>query len=434
MNTRTPNSKFQIPNSPNLADLTAIILAGGQGTRLRSVLADVPKVLAPLEGRPFLAWLLDQLAAAGLRRVVISTGYRAEEVRRTLGPRHGPLELVYSPETTPLGTGGALRAALDLAPGPTILALNGDSYCRADWAAFRRFHADHQAAGTLLLAEVPDTARFGRVDCDDAGLVTRFDEKQAAAGPGWINAGIYLLRRDLIAAIPPAGPVSLERETFPACIGRGLHAFPGARQFLDIGTPESYAAARAFFGRRVAVLDRDGTIIAERHYLSDPAQVELLPGAAEGLRRLRAMGWGLVVVTNQSGVARGYFDLARVAEIHRRLEDLLAAEGVRLDGIYICPHLPDADCPCRKPRTGLIGQAAAELGFDPARAIVIGDKPCDIELGQAARVPTILVRTGYGAQHETAATVRPDAIVDDLRSAAEQVRDSGFGIRNSQDT
>jgi len=173
--------------------------------------------------------------------------------------------------------------------------------------------------------------------------------------------------------------------------------------------------------RRFVVLDRDGTIIAERHYLSDPDQVELLPGAAEGLRRMAVLRLGLIVVTNQSGVARGYFDLERVDEIHRRMRTLLAAERVILDGIYICPHGPDEDCECRKPRPGLILEAAAKFHFEPRECFVIGDKPCDIELGQAISATTILVRTGYGAEHEAAGTIKPDHTADDLRAAAELI-------------
>ena len=173
--------------------------------------------------------------------------------------------------------------------------------------------------------------------------------------------------------------------------------------------------------RRFVVLDRDGTIIAERHYLSDPDQVELLSGAAEGLRRMAALGLGLIVVTNQSGVARGYFDLGRVEAIHQRMRDLLAAEGVGLDGIYLCPHLPEAECACRKPRAGLVLEAAAKLHFKPRDCFVIGDKPCDIELGQALSATTILVRTGYGAEHEQARLIRPDHTVDDLLAAAELI-------------
>lgn len=171
--------------------------------------------------------------------------------------------------------------------------------------------------------------------------------------------------------------------------------------------------------RRYAVLDRDGTIIAERHYLSDPEQVQLLPGAAEGLRRMADLGLGLIVVTNQSGVARGYFDLRRVDEIHQRMRRLLAVERVRLDAIYVCPHGPAEDCPCRKPRPGMLLEAAQKFGFEPRACFVIGDKPCDIELGQAVGATTILVRTGYGADYASQDIAGVDHVADDLAVAAE---------------
>ena len=173
--------------------------------------------------------------------------------------------------------------------------------------------------------------------------------------------------------------------------------------------------------RRFVALDRDGTIIVERQYLSFPDQVELLPGAAEGLRAMREMGLGLVMVTNQSAVGRGYFDMARLEEIHGRLRELLLAEGVEFQGIYVCPHTPDDRCDCRKPLPGLLLRASRELGFDPADAIVIGDKPCDIGLGQTVGAKTILVRTGYGAEHEAAGRIAADYFVDDLLAAAAKV-------------
>ncbi len=170
--------------------------------------------------------------------------------------------------------------------------------------------------------------------------------------------------------------------------------------------------------RRFVLLDRDGTIIVERHYLADPAGVELLPGAAAGLRRLRELGFGLVVVSNQSGVARGYLTLETLERIHARLVELLAAEGVTLDGMYFCPHGPDTGCDCRKPLPGLILRAAADLGFDPRLAVVVGDKPCDVDLGRAVGARSVLVRTGYGREHEGAPGCQPDLVADDLRDVA----------------
>ena len=173
--------------------------------------------------------------------------------------------------------------------------------------------------------------------------------------------------------------------------------------------------------RRFVALDRDGTLIVQRHYLSDPEQVELLPGVGAGLRALRAMGLGLAVVSNQSAIGRGYFDQQRLAEIHRRMNALLAAEDVLLDRIYVCPHTPDDRCACRKPEPGLLEQAAAELGFDARSSFVIGDKPCDVELGRRCGATTFLVRTGYGAEYAASGTVAADYVVDDLPGAAETI-------------
>jgi len=170
--------------------------------------------------------------------------------------------------------------------------------------------------------------------------------------------------------------------------------------------------------KRFVLLDRDGTIIKERHYLSDPQQVELLAGAAEGLRQMQEMGLGAIAVTNQSGIGRGFFDEKRLWEIHQRMLELLTAESVFLEDIYFCPHTPADNCSCRKPLSGLVEQAAEKYGFNPQDSFVIGDKPCDIELGQRVGAITFLVRTGYGAEVATNQTVAPDYVVDDLLEAA----------------
>jgi D-glycero-D-manno-heptose 1,7-bisphosphate phosphatase len=170
--------------------------------------------------------------------------------------------------------------------------------------------------------------------------------------------------------------------------------------------------------KRFVLLDRDGTINVERHYLSDPEQIALLPGAAEGLAALKGLGLGLIVVTNQSGVGRGMFDQNRLNEIHDRLRALLRAAGAEIDGIVCCPHRPDEACSCRKPLPGLIEQAAREYEFEPAASFVIGDKPCDVDLGHAVGATTLLVRTGYGSRYATDANVRPNYVVDDLAHAS----------------
>ncbi len=170
--------------------------------------------------------------------------------------------------------------------------------------------------------------------------------------------------------------------------------------------------------RRFALLDRDGTVIVEKDYLSSVDGLELLPNALAGLRAMRDLGLGLVLLTNQSGIGRGYFSAETVAEIHRALGRMLAAGGVSLDGIYVCPHGPDEGCACRKPAPGLAEQAARELGFRLEDSFVIGDKAADIELGRRVGATTILVRTGYGRQVESNGGANPDYVADDLLGAA----------------
>ncbi len=231
-----------------LEEVTGAILAGGLGTRLRPRIADRPKVLAPVRGRPYLAYLLDQLAAAGVRRVVLLTGYLAEQVRQTVGDAHAGMRLAYSVEPVPLGTGGALRHALPYLSSPTCLLLNGDSFCAAPLPDFADFHRRRAADASMVLVRRRDCSRFGRVHLSPDGRVLRFEEKPPDGGPGWINAGVYLLQRALIEEIPPDRPLSLERDLLPGWLGRRrLWALPCRGRFLDIGTPESYARAEAFF-------------------------------------------------------------------------------------------------------------------------------------------------------------------------------------------
>jgi NDP-sugar pyrophosphorylase family protein len=211
------------------------------------VLADRPKPLAPVGGRPFIVRLLEQVARAGWSQAVLCTGHMAEAVEEALGEAQAGLPLVYSREPEPLGTGGALRLALPLLESDPVLVLNGDSWAEVDLAVLADEHRRRGAPATLALVEVADAARFGRVRLGADGAVERFEEKAAAHLPGLINAGIYLLSRRLIEAIPAGRPVSLEREVFPSLVGRGLSGvvFPG--RFIDIGTPESLAEAESFF-------------------------------------------------------------------------------------------------------------------------------------------------------------------------------------------
>jgi D-glycero-D-manno-heptose 1,7-bisphosphate phosphatase len=173
--------------------------------------------------------------------------------------------------------------------------------------------------------------------------------------------------------------------------------------------------------KRFVLLDRDGTVNIDRGYINDPDELELIRGAGQALAQLREQGLGLVIVSNQSGIGRGFLDEADLERIHARLTELLSKDGTALDGIYCCPHLPTDRCVCRKPETALVARAAAEHGFDPAESFVVGDKACDIELGQRVGATTILVRTGYGDEAAADSSVDADHIVADLPEAADLI-------------
>jgi D-glycero-alpha-D-manno-heptose 1-phosphate guanylyltransferase len=228
-----------------LPRITAVILAGGLGTRLREAVADRPKVLAEVNGRPFLAYLLDRLADAGVRRVVLCTGYMAELVSDAFGDSYRGMVLLYSREDQALGTGGALRLALPLIASELVLVMNGDSFCDANLKLFFEQHSSVSATASLVLAKVADVSRYGTVDTDGTGAITSFVEKGGRQGEGMINAGIYLLVRSVIESIPSGCPVSLEGEAFQGLIGKGLYGFPQPTCFIDIGIPADYHAAAA---------------------------------------------------------------------------------------------------------------------------------------------------------------------------------------------
>jgi NDP-sugar pyrophosphorylase family protein len=242
----------------------ALVLAGGLGTRLAGLLPDRPKVLAPVAGRPFLELLVEELARHGFRRFVLLLGSRAEQVQEHVASRRGVwpsgIELEVSVEPSPLGTAGAVKLAERFCDGRFLLA-NGDTYFDLDAAALVRAHEQARPLVTIAAATVDDADRYGRLQVSAEGLVERFREKDAAAGPGLINAGIYLIEPALLAYIPAGRPVSLESEVFPGLLAAGQRLAVSAQTgtFFDIGTPSSYASFAEFYrGKTSAYPHRKG--------------------------------------------------------------------------------------------------------------------------------------------------------------------------------
>ncbi len=230
-----------------LAQITAVILAGGAGTRLRSVVADRPKVLAELGGKPFIAYLLDRLVAQGFQKTVLCTGYMGEQVQAALGDEYQGMTLLYSREAQPLGTGGAIVQALPLVTSETVLILNGDSYCETDLPASLAWHQDRGASATVVMAHIEHGARYGRVEISGNGQIKRFVEKNPdLAGGGWINSGVYWFERTVLAGLPQGRAFSLEKEVLGSWSGEGLYGYRDYGRFLDIGVPEDHARAENF--------------------------------------------------------------------------------------------------------------------------------------------------------------------------------------------
>jgi len=242
-----------------LAEVPAVILCGGLGTRLRPVVPDRPKGLALVGGRPFLEYLFGWLRGAGIHDLILCTGYASEAIREHFGTG-GPcgLSLRYSEEAVPLGTGGALRGAEHLISKGTFLVLNGDSIVDVDLERLLIDHLRRKSAATMTLALAPQPERYGQVSIGEQQEVLAFAEKEAAGASGparasrYINGGVYAFQREALALIPPAPPaVSLERSVLPRLIGNGLRGFRSEGYFIDIGVPEDFRRAQEELPRRL---------------------------------------------------------------------------------------------------------------------------------------------------------------------------------------
>jgi NDP-sugar pyrophosphorylase family protein len=234
----------------------AFVLCGGAGTRLRPVLADRPKSMAPISGTPFLQLLLDRLRSQGVNDVILGTGYMAEKIERYFGggSKFG-LCLRYSREYEPLGTGGALKLAEPLISDP-VFVLNGDSYAEWELVPMLGLFTAKKAAAVVVLQSAADVTRYGSVALDRDGRITQFVEKGASAGPGLINAGVYLVRKQIVRDLPAGMAISLERQVFPHLLDRGIYGLVCSGLFIDIGIPDDFQRAQTLLASRVGTVSR----------------------------------------------------------------------------------------------------------------------------------------------------------------------------------
>jgi len=430
----------------------AVILAGGKGTRLRERLGGLPKPLIDLCGVPLLERQVLLAKQHGFTHVLILVNHAAERILDYVASKGGwGLEVDCIDDGRPRGTAGATLACFDRL-ADEFLVIYGDTMLEVDLSRFYAWHAQRPANAAALFLHPNDHPQDSDlVEVDDTDRVTAFHpypHDGARHYPNLVNAALYWVRKQALASWRGESAVlDFGKDLFPAMLRQGLVlvGYRSPEYIKDIGTParldkvcgdfRSGKIERASLGHAqpVVFLDRDGTINREVDHLRHPDQLQLLPGAAEAIRRLNQSEYRCCVVTNQPVIARGECSEEGLRQIHNKLETLLGRGGAFVDRIYHCPHHPEAgfpgeradlkiECDCRKPKTGLIDRAARDLNVARERSWLVGDGSVDMEAARRAGLRSVLVETGQ-AGLDYRAWAAPDFVVPGLAEAAALILD-----------
>ena len=374
--------------------MEAVVLAGGLGTRLRSVVSELPKCMAPIGPEPFLSYVLDWLGRHKITRVVLSVGYLRESIMSWVSAQNLPFEVDYAVEETPLGTGGGIKLALSKCHGPKVLVVNGDTFFPVDLDAI-----PFDSPITVALKPMKDFDRYGAVTLDHY-KIKAFKEK-APVKQGLINGGVYALNGLDLSSFPER--FSFEKDVLEPFAAKGqVGGWVSDNYFIDIGIPEDYERAQTELPQYKAVkeasarvlasdadtllLDRDGTINVHiiGDYVRTVEQFRFLPGVLEEFPRWAAHFHRIIVVTNQRGVGKGLMTDDDLASIHRYMLQAVRDAGGRIDAILTCTAISDDD-PRRKPNIGMY-QEARMLFPDMGKAVMMGDGDCDREFALRAGI------------------------------------------------
>ena len=378
----------------------AVFLAGGLGTRLKERTRSTPKPLLEVAGRPFLDTLLDEAARHGFNDILLLAGHFGEQVvARYDGRDWNGARIRVLRELEPLGTGGALRFALPYL-APAFLLANGDSFFDINLRALAAEVPDGGAA--MALRNVAGD-RYGRVHFTEGRVLGFHAPGEGVRGP--INGGVYALSRAVAETIGP-GKVSLEADIFPGLAAAGrIRGQLFDRYFIDIGVPQDFERAQIGLPltlRRPAVFfDRDGVLNRDIGYLHRPGDFAWLEGAREAVRLCNDRGCYVFVVTNQAGVARGYYGEQNVRALHGWIDEQLAAAGAHVDRFEYCPHHPHGtvdgyarSCRRRKPQPGMILDLLDNWPVDVAKSFLIGNTQSDLDAAAAAGIAGHLYQGG----------------------------------------
>lgn len=397
--------------------MQTVIMAGGKGTRIASVNAEVPKPMLEVCGKPILEHQIEVLKRQKLTDIILVIGYLGSVIRDYFqdGSKYG-VHISYIEEKELLGTAGSFYYLKDIIQDDFFL-LNGDLIFDADLNRFMNFHKEKHALATLFTHPNNHPYDSGLIIANEDGTITKWIHKEEERGflRNRVNAGIHIISPMVLERFTELKKTDLDREVLKPLIPSGrVYAYDSPEYVKDMGTPERYrqveqdllkgrVRARNLDRKQKCIfLDRDGTLNVYKGFLTDIEELELIPGTAEALKCINSSEYLAIVITNQPVIARGGCSVQELEEIHNKLETLLGKEGAYIDALYYCPHHPDKgfegerpeykiECGCRKPKPGMLLKAAEDYNIDLSQSIMIGDGKNDMEAGKAAGCQTILV-------------------------------------------
>lgn len=413
--------------------MKVVIIAGGQGTRIASVNSEIPKAMIPVCGKPIIEHEVELCKRYGYTDFLFIIGHMGDQISSYFGDgSKWDVAIDYYQEAQPLGTAGALGYLKDRLT-EDFFVLYGDTIVDFDMKAMLAYHQSKKADATLFLHPNDHPYDSDIIDLDAEGRVRRFYNKPHEEGfvsRNIVNAALFIFSPKILTQVEVGVKSHIEKNVLPRCLeaSMNLYGYVSFEYIKDMGTPERYYAvcddvksgkvARLNrSNRRPAIfLDRDGTISKEVNLLNKPEQLELIEGAAEAIRLINKSDYLAVIVTNQPVIARNLCSIEELEYIHATLETMLGKEGAYVNAIYYCPHHPDKgypeerpeykiDCECRKPKPGMLLQAAKDWNIDLSRSVMIGDTTRDLQAGINARVKeSIMIETN-----------KPNALLDAVR-------------------